>query len=145
VTLTGTFLLFIVISALLSIEAGDNGISNTLKVFQMVVQVLLLGLEVGIEPSSLLGDSVLELGSLLGTGLLLKVLALGGALERADVGLEGLSSVNSVSDLVVVGFVLVGILDQLVDLSLGKPVFVSFNGNLLGLSGGKLLGLHVKN
>mmetsp|Transcript_111395 Transcript_111395/g.156382 ORF Transcript_111395/g.156382 Transcript_111395/m.156382 type:complete len:133 (+) Transcript_111395:329-727(+) len=100
---------------------------------------------VALDPLQSLLDSLLKGGLLLIAEFVLQFLVLKRSSDRVAVVLQSVLGFNSLSDILILLLVFLRLVDHLLDLLLGKSSLVVGNDNLVGFTGGLILGVDVQD
>lgn len=121
------------------VELGHDGVHDLLELGGLVVELLLGGGLVGIEPLDGLVDGLVDGGLVLSAQLVLEVVLLGGVAHGVGVVLELVLGLDAVLGLLVLLLVVLSLLDHLLDLVLGETSLLVGDGDLVLLSSGLVL------
>merc|ERR1719310_459460 len=134
-------------AARLLVDLGDDGRADVLHLLELLLEVLLLGLLVVVEPlvgllERLLDRLLVVVANLVGNALL----GVGeGVLHRVDVVLKLVTRLNLLAHLLVLLLELLRLLDHALDLLLRQAALVVGDGDLLGLASALVLGADVQD
>merc|ERR1719231_2101042 len=134
-------------AARLLVDLGDDGRADVLDLLELLLEVLLLGLLVVVEPLVGLLESLLDRLLVLVANLVRHAL-LGVAelvLHRVDVVLKLVARLNLLAHLLVLLLELLRLLDHALDLVLREAALVVGDGDLLVLAGALVLGADVED
>merc|ERR1719401_2287495 len=126
-----------------------DGCADALNLLVLLLDLLRVGLGVRVHPRLAVLESVHDLLLLVGVHLLTEALVVAGALRgaahRVHVAVEGILSVDTLLDLLVLIGKLLGLLDHLLDLLLCQAAFVVGDRDLLALASALVLSADVQD
>eukprot|EP00037_Helgoeca_nana_P026083 m.292930 g.292930 ORF g.292930 m.292930 type:complete len:688 (+) comp27130_c3_seq9:38-2101(+) len=127
------------------VHLGDDRRADTLELLLLVLELVLLGGLVGIEPRHGRVNLVDNRLLVLLREFVLDLLVLDSLLHRVGVRLEGVLGRDLLAGLLVLDLEALGLVDHALNVLLGEPTLVVGDGDLLGLAGRLVGRRHVED
>ncbi|GMR52836.1 hypothetical protein PMAYCL1PPCAC_23031, partial [Pristionchus mayeri] len=127
------------------VQLGDDGVAHLLELLLLVLELVLLGGLVRVQPAEDLIALALDGLSVVGGDLVLELLVVEGLLHVEGVRLEGVLRADTLLLGIILSLQLLGIGHHLLDLVLRETSLVVGDGDLVLLSSGLVLGRDVED